>query len=329
MNGPLKMSGLQIFASLPSATSLLESAFGRTRSDSQSGRTTVKCGPEVVRANLSARQAKAAGLLTSGTFGRVGSISSTSADLTRSLVNRLKLRLKEAGSTLFRMTWKELDTDSGRVRFRLAASGHRISDKESTLSAWRTPDTNQSGGCPSKLSHVFQRMAAGHALHLSDQAILTNWPTPQNHDDRKRGNTMADHYHFPHDLPNAAELASWPTPVANDDNKSVEAHLAMKTRMGGNRTAITSLQVMAQTAGWVSPTAQDHSRGTKPPRSTDTGIPLSQQVSGLPATGSPASTESRGQLNPAHSRWLMGLPPEWDDCGVTGTHSSRRKQRSS
>jgi len=44
----------------------------------------------------------------------------------------------------------------------------------------------------------------------------------------------------------------WPTPTANDDNKSVEAHLAMKKRMGerdgtgANRTAITSLQVMAK-----------------------------------------------------------------------------------
>ena len=47
---------------------------------------------------------------------------------------------------------------------------------------------------------------------------------------------------------------SWPTPVAREDNKSPTAHLAMKKRMGGNRTAITSLQVMAK-AGWVSPQA--------------------------------------------------------------------------
>ena len=38
----------------------------------------------------------------------------------------------------------------------------------------------------------------------------------------------------------------WPTPVANDDNKTPAAHLAMKERMGGNRTAITSLQVYVQ-----------------------------------------------------------------------------------
>ena len=59
----------------------------------------------------------------------------------------------------------------------------------------------------------------------------------------------------------------WPTPVANDDNKSPEAHLAMKQRMGerdgsgANRTAITSLQVMAQMAGWPTPNAIPEGRG--------------------------------------------------------------------
>ena len=46
---------------------------------------------------------------------------------------------------------------------------------------------------------------------------------------------------------------SWPTPVADDDNKSVKAHQRMKERMGGGRTAITSLQVMVQMASWPTP----------------------------------------------------------------------------
>lgn len=47
----------------------------------------------------------------------------------------------------------------------------------------------------------------------------------------------------------------WPTPVANDDNKTPEAHLAMKQRMGGNRTAITSLnvKVKAKSSNWATP----------------------------------------------------------------------------
>ncbi len=44
-------------------------------------------------------------------------------------------------------------------------------------------------------------------------------------------------------------------------------------------------------SGWVSPTAQDHSRGSLDPRPHDSGIPLSQQVV---LTGWPTSTASLG-----------------------------------
>ncbi len=137
-----------------------------------------------------------------------------------------------------------------------------------------------------------------------------------------------------------SDCGSWPTPCANEDNKSPEAHLAMKLRMGerdgtgSKRTAITSLQVMAKTV-WATPTARDgrSEYGSQEMmmrrQNRPQGKPLSKQAIGVIVNGSPASTEKRGQLNPAHSRWLMGYPGEWDACVPMATRLSRKSQRGS
>ena len=101
------------------------------------GPTTDLFGPALARANLSARQAKALGLLTSGTSGPLSTGSSPSAVLQSYLESRLRAVTLTRGSTLYRLTWSRWVTPSGVSRSRLRASARRKS--ESVRTGWPTP----------------------------------------------------------------------------------------------------------------------------------------------------------------------------------------------
>jgi hypothetical protein len=137
MSAVLKMSGQLTFEGIDSVTSLPASADGQKLLDLLDGPRIVRYGPALVRASLSARQAREMGLLTSGTYGRPGSTSLRSAVLQSSLVSRLTQQLSTAGSTLFSLTWKELVTPSRRSLSLLRALALRTGD--TGFGSWPTP----------------------------------------------------------------------------------------------------------------------------------------------------------------------------------------------
>ena len=99
-------------------------------------------------------------------------------------------------------------------------------------------------------------------------------------------------------------LVGWATPRSVDSGHSTGS----PTRARDHKSR---LEDQVYLAGWATPTAKDGQRGSLPPRSHDTGTPLSQQVIGVGTSSSLAPTEKRGALASAFSRWLMGFPPEW------------------
>lgn len=282
---------LKTWKALHNVTSSQASPAGRLRSTWLASGLTNNYGRVRHRASPSALPVNNSDNLTSDTLPPPLCASLTSASLQSCLVSRLQQQLENTGSMIYSLTWKDKATPAGRLYCQRQASVPRTKEIDCSL-------------------------------------VLTDWPTPAvaaitngvKIEHCKDGRTK------PNKVGWAAALCGWPTPTTRDHKDGAEClNVPINSLLGR--------QVWQ--AAWPTPCANNATgagtSGREGGHNLQTAVSLTQPIRitaiGQVLTGSDAGMENSGQLNPAHSRWLMGFPPEWDDCAVMAMPSSRKSRR--
>lgn len=292
------------------AISSPELADGALPFESQNGMTLDLFGQVVAPASHSAAQESKKATAMSATYGRIGQGSSASADLQRYLESRLREQLPSAGGMMWPQIWKRKATPALRRYCQLAVSASPTSGTDCGL--WPTPTVNaQQGGIGATPSGV--------------KAIMENNPY------RKSGHRMqmklTDY---------VVVAALWATPNTMDGmgDRSVESMREMMIRARKGRSAPSNLREQVNPSMWPSPNAgDDRDRGRWENPSIQRRVTMGKQINlsmtAQGSNGSPAQTESKGQLNPEFVSWLMGYSTEHHCSMATAMQSFRKLPRRS
>jgi hypothetical protein len=301
---------------------------GVTPSAPPVGKTTAKSGPDPAPVNPSPTPVKKRRSTTKGIFGQNSFVSSPQDDLSYSLANRLRPLTDSLGSTLFTLTWVTRVTPRGLSICALRASEPPIGG--SGFTGWPTPRAREA-----EPDYAIAERPDSGGFSLETAAALASWASPKARDYKHESEAscsperMAEHAP---DLSKQARLASWSTPKASDGSGG----RTTRTAGGGN----AHLDLETRLAGWPTPRAEDaessgmrHSRGVADTMTAVASLaanpdgPARLTDSGEMLTGSSAGIGDGGQLNPSHSRWLMGLPRMWDLCGLTAASLLSRSRK--
>lgn len=287
---------------LNNAISLQELQDGHSPYASPGYPMILSAGLEALHVNHSALQASSSGSSTSDTSPQHLCALSQRADLQSSLASKLRLRLENTGSMIYLMSWKEKNTPAGRQYCQRQASALRIKETDFSLvrSFWNTPAASDGlrGG-----TGITKGMTGSSLTQLVKMAA---WPSPCAQNGTVNGYRdwqkviLRKEAGRQQNLQDVVILAAWPTPTANDFKGSGKTVI----RKDGKNRTFDRLDY-----------ATEQGLNCLP----EIPFAIRLTASGQVLTGSAAKMENSGRLNPLHSRWLMGFPPEWDACAVTVT----------